>query len=129
MRLAWPSVSPARAASLLLALLLAGCARQAAPPSATPLPEPPVSLEQRLEDLSARTGRIADAPLNLEEAQAHLKILEEEKAGLLARLTGEHPSVLLLERQIRRLRDRIAAAQPPEAGSSQATTAPAAPAP
>lgn len=96
-----------------LLLALAGCAQPpAAPPPATrAVPE---TLERRLEDLAARVGPIAPVRVDAEEARAQLKSLEEEKARLLARLTPEHPSVVLIERRIQRLREHLPEPADPE---------------
>lgn len=94
-----------RAWLILLLPVLAGCAVE--PQQEPPSPARPATLEQRLEDLAAKTEDLSTRPMSAAEIQGRIHALETERNQLLTRYTGEHPRVLLLEQQIQHLRDQL----------------------
>jgi hypothetical protein len=106
-----------------LVRVLAGCASAASqePPGKPEVSAPP-SLDARLQALSEKYAVEERASRDPAKLRAQIANLEARRLRLLERYTPTHPSVLQVERQLRMLREQLAAAE-----AAPAATAPPAP--
>ncbi|MCU0840850.1 MAG: hypothetical protein MUC79_03900 [Thiobacillaceae bacterium] len=97
----------------LLALLMAACGQAPQRPVTTETPSEPGTLRHRLEALAERPGPEPEAVPDAQELEARIQDLQSERQKLLQRYTENHPQVILLDRRIARLRERLSELPPP----------------
>lgn len=106
----------------LLPAVEAAAQTQPAPGAAGPDAPATGRLEERLRALSDRYAVPERATRDPDELRAQIARLQERRLSLIGRYTPTHPTVLQIERQLRVLREQLAAAE-----AERATTVPPAP--